>query len=158
MSSRGGGESIPTGIYWFRVSWERARSGYVADLDHDPDAPFGLLGWLHRAITEHAARTPAERAAVADRAAQLPGEPGGSTAAAGGFKRTLVLEAAVVDELEAAILTDRRKLGRVVSRSEFVRHAALAAADRSEQRLGRALPPAPLRLPNRPVRAPIRST
>ena len=152
MSGRGRAETIPTGIYWFRASWDRARSGYVADLDNDPAAPAALLGWLHRAIAEHAARTPAERAAVAEQAAQIPGEAGGPTMRAGGFKRTLVLEATTVNALEEAILTDRRELGRVVSRSEFVRHAALAAADQAEHRLGRRLPPAPVRLPNRPVR------
>jgi len=63
-----------------------------------------------------------------------------------------VLKATTVNALEDAILTDRRELGRVVSRPEFVRHAALAASDQAEQRLGRRLPPVPLRLPNRPVR------
>lgn len=57
-----------------------------------------------------------------------------------------------MNALEKAISTDRRELGRVVSRSEFVRHAALATADQAEQRLGRRLAPAPMRLPNRPVR------
>lgn len=156
MNAGGSGEPIPTGIYWFRASWDRARSGYVADLDTDPDAPGALIRWLHRAIAEHAQRTPAERGAVAEQASKLPGEAGGPTARAGGFKRTLVLEATTVNALEDAILTDRRELGRVVSRSEFVRHAALAGADQAEQRLGRRLPPAPLRLPNRPVRRGVR--
>lgn len=78
----------------------------------------------------------------------------GAEAGGGGFKRTLLLDAAVLRALESAVLEDRSTLGRVVSRSTFVREAASVAATQAEVRLGRELPPPPARLPNRPVLRP----
>ncbi|GAB3996342.1 hypothetical protein [Nocardioides marmoraquaticus] len=146
---------MPTGIYWHRSAWDRARSAYVADLDADPDPPVSLIAWLQRAIAAHAELTPAARAAVLARSVAergpTAGEAVGAEASRGGFKRTLLLDAAVLRALESAVLEDRSTLGRVVSRSEFVREAASVAATEAEARLGRELPPPPSRLPNRPV-------
>jgi len=59
--------------------------------------------------------------------------------------------------MESAIVTDRQELGRVLSRSGFAHEAVLAAAGAARRRLGRDLPPAPARLPNRPVRPSARN-
>lgn len=153
-----GEDQVPTGIYWHRGAWDRARSAYVADLDADPDPPVSLIAWLQRAIAAHAELTPAARAAGLARSAaergSTAGEAVGAEASGGGFKRTLLLDVAVLRALESAVLEDRSALGRVVSRSEFVRDAAGVAAAQAEARLGRQLPPPPARLPNRPVLRP----
>lgn len=142
-------EVIPTGTYWDRETWDLARSAYVADLDTDPDSPDAFVGWLHRALEQHVQRGPEGRAALQIPPARRPqqGEPAG-------LSRTYPLRASTIDALEEAIIQDRQIARRMLSRSGFLREAVIAAARQAQARLatGATLPPAPERLPNRPVR------
>ena len=51
-----------------------------------------------------------------------------------GFSKVFPLQVEVVEALEQAIIDDRRKLGRMVSRAGFVREAVTHAAQRARQR------------------------
>lgn len=137
-------ETVPVGVYWDRHTWDRARAAYVADLDTDPDCPDAFIGWLHRALQRHIARTSRQRAAAAK---DLQPPAGGQ-----GVSKMHPLPIQLVDALEQAIVDDRQRSGRMVSRSGFVRESAQQAATEAEQRLGKALLPPPGRLPNRPPR------
>ncbi len=59
-------EAQRTGVYWKPSLWALARSAYVADLDRDPGCPDSFVAWLGRALEQHAARTPAQRVAIAE--------------------------------------------------------------------------------------------
>jgi hypothetical protein len=139
---------VPTGTYWDQQTWELARSAYIADLDTDPTGPDSFVGWLHRALDEHSAQTSATRSRMAEAttAEATPKERG--------FSKTYPLKATTVAALERAIVDDRQEVGRMVSRSGFLREAVQAAARLARDRYGRDLPPAPARLPNRPPRRP----
>lgn len=139
-----GGKVEQLGVYWPPESWDLARSAYVADLDADPDSPAGFASWLGRALEQHAARTPAERAAI--------GEQLSERATGRGTSRGHRVGQAVIDAVAQAIIEDRRELGRVVSRSGFAVEAVAAAASQARGRLGHPLPPPPRRLANRPPR------
>lgn len=134
------------GIYWERAVWDRARSAYVADLDLDPDSPDAFVGWLDSAIERHSRRTPDGRAELAE-ATAIPPAPSSKS-----FSKSHPLRQATIDAMEDAIVDDRQQLGRMIGRSGFVREATLAAAAQTQRDLGRDLPPAPARLPNRPAR------
>lgn len=71
-----GEAAVPTGTYWDQPTWDLARSAYIADLDADPDAPDAFVGWLQRALHDHAARTPEQRAQMAVRASTTAGGRG----------------------------------------------------------------------------------
>lgn len=137
---------VPTGTYWDHPTWELARSAYIADLDTDPTAPDSFVGWLHRALDEHSAQTPATRSRMAEATTME------ATTKERGFSKTYPLKASTVEALEGAIVDDRQQADRVISRSGFLREAVHAAARHARDRVGRDLPPAPSRLPNRPPR------
>ena len=132
------------GVYWIHESWDVARSAYVADLDADPEGPVVFARWLVRAIEQHAARIPAERAVIGE---TLPERSSGR-----GTSRGHRVGQQAIDTIEQAIIDDRRELGRVVSRSRFVLEAVAAAALAARERLGRQLPPPPRQLASRPPR------
>ena len=134
------------GVYWDRAVLDRSRSAYVADLYGDPDSPGSFEGWLNRALEQHARRSPKQRAQLAD----ITIEPDPRRKVSKGYRLTKD----VVAVMEVAIVADGQELGRLHSRSVFVREAVLAAADDARKRLGRDLPPPPARLPIRPVRPP----
>lgn len=140
--------TVPVGIYWRPAVWDLARSAYVADLDLDPDSPGAFLGWLARALEQHADRTPAARAAAAGAAAETLGPTVGRRS----FNKAHPLPADTIERVEQAIVDDRRELGRVVSRSAFANEAVVVAAQDTRQRFGRDLPPPPAKLSNRPPR------
>lgn len=137
-------ETAWVGVYWERAVLDRARSAYVADLASDPDCPVSFERWLNRAVEQHAGRTPPQRAELAE----ISLEPDPRRKVSKGHR----LELHVIEAMEDAIVADRQELGRALSRSGFVHEAVLAAAEDARRRFGRALPPAPARLPNRPVR------
>lgn len=135
-----------SGIYWKPSLWALARSAYVADLDTDPECPDAFVAWLGRALEWHAARTPTQRAAIAD-------DPQLGAATGNGANRSHPLRVSTIEAVEDALILDRRELGRVVSRSAFAHEAVVAAAAAARERLGgRPLPPPPARLSNRPPR------
>lgn len=137
------------GVYWERAVLDRARSAYVSDLYSDPDSPGSFEGWLKRALAQHARRTPQQRAELAD----ITIEPDPRRKLSKGYR----LAQDVVAAMEEAIVADGQELGRVHSRSGFVHEAVLAAAEDARRRLGHDMPPAPTRLPIRPVRPLTRS-
>ena len=134
-------EMVRTGIYWHREVHDLARSAYVADLDATPAGPEFFVDWLRRALEEHAALTPDDRD---DLGGALPELDAGR-----GFNQMYPLPSDLLDQVEQAIVEDRRQLGRVSSRSAFTREAVLVAADAARSRRGGTLPPPPSRLPNR---------
>lgn len=142
-------ETTWVGVYWERAVLDLARSAYFADLYGEPDSPGSFEGWLNRALEQHAGRTPQQRAELAE----LAVDPDPRRKISRGYR----VDPETFADLEKAIVADGQELGRVVSRSGFVHEAVLAAAEDSRRRLGRALPPAPERLPTRPVRPPSRS-
>lgn len=139
--SSAGAEMVETGIYWRRGVHELARSAYVADLDADPPGPEFFVEWLRRALEEHAALTPQQRA---ERTADLPEVDAGR-----GFNQMYPLPAELLEKLEHAIVEDRRQLGKASSRSGFTREAVLVAVAAARDRRGGTLPPPPNQLPNR---------
>ena len=141
------GESrmVRTGIYWQREVHDLARSAYVADLDATPAGPEFFVEWLRQALEAHVELTPAARAA---RAGDLPQiTPGG------GFNQMYPLPAELLEQIEEAVVADRRELGRAASRSAFVREAVLVAVEAARRRRGGTLPPPPNQLPNRRPRS-----
>jgi hypothetical protein len=136
-----GPEMVRTGIYWHRDVHDLARSAYVADLDATPAGPEFFVEWLRHALEKHAALTPKARA---KRAADLP-ELEGSR----GFNQMYPLPSELLDQVEQAIVGDRKQLGRALSRSAFAREAVLVAVGAARKRRGGTLPPPPNQLPNR---------
>lgn len=134
-------------VYWAPAVWELARSAYIADLDTRPDGPDSFTAWLAEALDRHAARTPRTRARLA---AAHPAEAGEDRER--GFQRAHPLPPATIAAFEDAIVADRTQTGRVLARSGFIREAVLDAVDQARTRTGGDLPPAPARLPTRPVR------
>jgi len=118
-----------------------ARSAYEADLDSDPDSPGAFIGWLSRALEEHVARTPQQRA---QRGAVHRARGVGTS-----FNKGNPLKKGVVDALDEVVVTDGEELGRMVARSGFGKEAVLPDAEDARRRLGRALAPPAARLPNR---------
>lgn len=147
-------ETTRTSVYWKPAVWDLARSAYIADLDADPDSPGSFLEWLRRALEQHTRRSPAERAAAGERAAAWIAQAPSTRKS---FNQSHPLPLELVDQLEVAIVDDRREQGRVVARGGFVEEAVVAAADQARRRLGRELPPAPAKLVNRPPRRAARS-
>jgi len=139
---------VAVGVYWEHHAWQQARSAYLVDLDSDPASPDVFGQWLTRVVIWYAAMTPTGRTRKLSTLRTPPkdGRPGVS--------RMMPLPQVTLELVDSAIVDDRVTAGRVVSRSEFIRQAALVAADASRTRLGRELPPPPARLPYRPPRRP----
>ncbi len=141
-------KQVAVGVYWDHHAWQQARSAYLADLDLDPASPDVFGQWLTRVIIRYAAMTPTGRTRKLS-TLQTPPKDGRP-----GVSRMMPLPDLTLKLVDSAIVDDRVTAGRVVSRSEFIRQAALVAADASRTRLGRVLPPPPARLPYRPPRRP----
>jgi hypothetical protein len=114
---------VPTGTYWDQPTWELARSAYIADVDNDPTAPDSFVGWPHRALYEHSAQTPATRSRMVEATTAE------ATTRERGFSKTYPLKVTTVVALERAIVDDRQEVGRVVSRSGFLREAVQACRE-----------------------------
>lgn len=137
---------VAVGTYWDPVTWDLARSAYIADLDTDPDSPGSFVGWLQHALRRHLDRTLAARVAL-----QIPPPQRKQTQGPAKLNKTFPLDTILVEALETAIV-DERVNGRVLSRSGFIHEAVTIAATSARDRLGSDLPPPPARLPNRPPR------
>lgn len=140
---RGASETTRSGIYFRPQTFEDARSAYLVDLDQ-PDAPDSIARWIDRSLRIHAARSIRDRAQLAD---SLP--PEGQEGS--GFSRSFELSDDTIAARDAAIAADRRA-GRATSRSQFASEAIRHAIEQARTRNGGVLPPAPTRLPNKPVR------
>lgn len=133
-----------TGLYFHPATFEAAKSAYLVDFDALPDSPDSFARWVSAALGVHVDLTPEQRAAAA---AGLPEEP----RAGSGFTRSFELDDSTVQAMETAITEDRRA-HRYVTRSQFSNEAVRVAIEAAKARAGGVLPPAPARLPNRPVR------
>lgn len=135
-----------TGIYFHPATFNDAKSAYLADLDTvGPDAADSIARWIAGALDQFAAGTTADRAQIAE------GLPEEVRAEGSGFTRSFELPDATIAARDAAIATDRRG-GRTSSRSSFATEAIRHAIEQARARNGGVLPPAPDRLPNKPVR------
>jgi hypothetical protein len=134
---------VSVGVWWEPRTWERARSAYVWDLDHNPSAPAGFIEWLHWVLEAHVARGPAGRAGLAITTRATIG-------ADQGLSRNHPLRVETHAAVDQAIIADRQA-GRMLSRSAWIHEAVTAAIADAERRAG-TLPqiPAGVRLPNRP--------
>ncbi len=141
-------KQVGVGVYWDHHAWQQARSAYLVDLDLDPASPDVFGQWLARVVIRYAAMTTTGRTRKLSTLRTPPkdGPPGVS--------RMMPLPEVTLELVDSAIVDDRVTADRVMSRSEFIRQAALVAADASRTRLGRELPPPPARLPYRPPRRP----
>lgn len=129
------------GVYLHADEFDDAKSAYLADLDADPGAPDSFARWVAAAIDTHAGRTPPQRAALARAEVERPR----------GFTRSFPVPTDSLDRLRTALLADRHA-GRATSRSAFIADAVASAVATTRARTGGTLPPAPVRLPNKPVR------
>ena len=140
-------QRIPTGLYWDPQLRADARAAYVSDLDHDDQAPESFLAWLHRALDAHARRSPAERAGYTIH------QPNRGRHQGRGLSRMSPLKVSTLALVDAAIIDDRRQLGRLQSRSGFLHEAVTVAVEEAiHRRGGRPLPAVTGRLPNHPIR------
>ena len=134
------------GIYFHPATFNDAKSAYLADLDNTgPDAADSIARWIAGALDVYAAGTPQERAQIAE---SLPAEARGEGS---GFTRSFELPDDTIAARDLAITEDRRN-GRTSSRSSFATEAIRHAIEQARARNGGVLPPAPDRLPNKPVR------
>ena len=134
------------GIYFHPATFNDAKSAYLADLDNTgPDAADSIARWIAGALDVFAAGTTQERAQIAE---SLPAEARGEGS---GFTRSFELPDATIAARDVAITEDRRN-GRTSSRSSFATEAIRHAIEQARARNGGVLPPAPDRLPNKPVR------
>ena len=135
-----------TGIYFHPATFNDAKSAYLADLDNTgPDAADSIARWIAGALDVFAAGTTQERAQIAE---SLPAEARGEGS---GFTRSFELPDDTIAARDLAITEDRRN-GRTSSRSSFATEAIRHAIEQARARNGGVLPPAPDRLPNKPVR------
>lgn len=130
-------------VYASPALFDQAKAAYVAAWDR-PDGPISLGRWVDAAVAAHAALSPAERQETAAALPPLPEDSGR------GVSRQYVLAAATLSDATDAITADRRELGRLESRSEFLVEAIRAAAERERRMAGGTLPPAPRNLPRGP--------
>lgn len=143
-SSAGAAGKTRMGIYFHPEIFEQARSAYLVDFDALPDAPDSFARWIAHALDTHAGRSAQKRRAIVG---ALPEE----AAAGAGFSRSFEVPAVTIADMNTAISTDRRA-GRVTSRSQFAAEAIRDGIEAAKIRAGGVLPPAPARLPNKPVK------
>lgn len=135
-----------TGIYFHPATFSDAKSAYLADLDNiGPAAADSIARWIAGALDVYAAGDTQDRAQIAE------GLPPEVRAEGSGFTRSFDLPDDTIAARDAAITTDRRN-GRTSSRSSFASEAIRYAIEQARARNGGVLPPAPDRLPNKPVR------
>ena len=100
--------------------------------------------WIAAALDTHAARTPADRARLAE--AHPDPEEGKR-----GVNRAFILPVDTITRMEETTGIDRRA-GRMQSVSQLAAEALRIAIEDARVRNGGSLPIAPKRLPNKPVR------
>ena len=126
------------GMYIPSDLFQAAKSAYLADFDHRPDAETSFSRWVSRAVLE-LAQVPLEQR---DRVIAASG-------AWEGAKRTVsfLVNASDITAADRAIAALRQQ-GIGLSRSQFGVQAIQVGVARAQQRAGGSLPPAPERLPH----------
>ena len=133
--------TVRIGIYFRRGEFDDARAAYLADWAAGGHADT-LARWVGEAMTTHAARTPAARAA-AERTHTETGDRADT--------RSFSVPAAAVERMREAIASDHDH-GRWPTDSAWIGDAIAAAVSHARTRAGGRLPATPDRLPNRLVR------
>lgn len=132
------------GLYLRQATLEGAKSAYVADLDTVTNPPTSFARWIATALDAHTARTPAERARMAE--AHPDPEEGKR-----GVNRAFILPVDTIAAMEETTGIDRRA-GRMQSVSQLAAEALRIAIEEARVRNGGSLPRPPKRLPNKPAR------
>ncbi len=139
-------ELTSLGLYFpNRGILDEARSAYIADLDSVPSPADSLARWIDQAILTWA-RLDVDTRAVLRGA--LPRRRGGGAAAS----RAFAIQRTTLRACDEAILADRQAGMSNQGRNPFVIDAIRAATGKARERNQGVLPPAPARLPNRPIR------
>lgn len=134
-----GGGTTRQAIYFPAELFEQAKGAYLADWRGGGHADTFAV-WIGLALDAHAARTPAQRAQLAQPAIPADTRTGAS--------RSFNLETATVDRVRRAIAEDQ-DADRWTSLSAWSRDAIAAAVEAARARAGGTLPTPPARLPNR---------
>ena len=123
--------------YFYDEEFADAKSEYLADWRADHEHAV-FPAWVHAAITTHAARSPQERAALAQERV--------IHSTRGQMRNWTVVDG--THDLITAARRDDEHLDRFLAESTWIAEALVAAVNRARHRHG-TLPPAPARLPNR---------
>jgi len=117
----------PLGLYFPEpADLDDARRAFVTDF-HDSDGPDTFAEWVSAAVLDHAARTPAERAELAQPRRQRK-------TGVKGVLRKIDVRREVAEAVEHGMAEDRTTLRRQVSISSWCHDAVMAAVETTKQR------------------------
>lgn len=130
-------------VYMHRPVFEDAKSAYVLSQRHrgTPQWSRTFAEWVGRQLEAHNARTPAQRAEIAERLGSDDRTDGTAN------NKVFLLATEVLVDTQRALDADLAA-GRAVSRSAYAVEAIRDAIAREQEANGGVLPPAPKRLPN----------
>lgn len=131
------------GVYLTPGEFDSAKAGYLADFTHGGQADT-FARWVAAAIGTHAARTPTQRAELAQ-------PPKARADRRTGSSRSFSVPADTVTRMRAAITADQHA-DRWLSASAWCGQAIALAVDAARAQAGGTLPTPPPRLPNRLIR------
>lgn len=132
-------DTVRVGIYLSQEEMRNARGAYLSDWQAGGQADT-FSKWIGSVIDTHAARTTAERAALA--------RPVGRSEARTGESRSFNVAADAIERMREAIVEDQAA-DRWPTDSAWCGDAIAAAVAQSRKRSGGTLPTPPARLPNR---------
>lgn len=132
-------DTVRVGIYLSQEEMRDARGAYLSDWQAGGQADT-FSKWIGSVIDAHAARTAAQRAALA--------RPVGRSEARTGESRSFNVAADAIERMREAIVEDQAA-DRWPTDSAWCGDAIAAAVAQSRERSGGALPTPPARLPNR---------
>lgn len=135
-------ETARLGIYLTPAEFDDGKAAYLADWTNGGAADT-FARWIAAAIDSHAARTPKQRADLA--------QPRGRAEERTGSTRSFSIPTGTVARMRAAINADQQA-GRWPSDSAWCGEAIRLAVDAARSENGGSLPTPPPRLPNRLVR------
>lgn len=140
--------SVPDGftrvaVYMHRPVFEDAKSAYVLSQRHrgTPQWSRTFAEWVGRQLETHNARTPEQRAEIAERLGDDDRTDGTAN------NKVFLLATEILTDTQRALDADLAA-GRAISRSAYAVEAIRDAIAREQEANGGVLPPAPKRLPN----------
>lgn len=144
-----GGQQIPAGysrigIYMHKPIFDDAKSAYVLSQRHrgTPEWSRTFAEWVDRQIESHNARTPGQRAAVAEQLGEDTRRTSQATS-----NRMFLISTQTLEAAQEAMSADLAT-GRAISRSAYIVEAIRDGIKKERDANGGVLPPAPVRLPN----------